>query len=164
MFLIAGLIRHKRGTMDMKSLGGLYAQYPKTSLLIALVLFSLVGIPPLSGFWPKIFLFKEAFTLEYYAFVAALVFGSFVTLFVIARMWSEVFWKDVPANVDIEDKFEPLPLARKILLVLPIGILAAATLFIGLNAEEIVQLVDRISDQLLDTSAYVQAVLGNQNL
>src|SRR5690606_36497211 len=28
MFLIAGLIRQLRGTMDMKKLGGLYAQYP----------------------------------------------------------------------------------------------------------------------------------------
>lgn len=163
MFLIAGLIRLQRGTMDMKSLGGLYAQYPKISLLIAIVLFSLVGIPPLSGFWPKIFLFKEAFTLENYAFVAALVFGSFVTLFVIARMWSEVFWKDVPTEIEMEDNFKPLPLARKILLVLPIGILAAATLYIGLNAEAAVQLVDKISDQLLDPSAYIEAVLGNQN-
>ncbi|WP_159636748.1 proton-conducting transporter transmembrane domain-containing protein [Sphingobacterium composti Ten et al. 2007 non Yoo et al. 2007] len=163
MFLIAGLIRQMRGTMDMKSLGGIYAQYPKISLLIALILFSLVGIPPLSGFWPKILLFKEAFNLEQYAFIAALVLGSFVTLFVIARMWSEVFWKNIPAGTEIEDKFEPMPLARKILLVLPIGLLGAITIYLGLNAEAIVQLVDKISDQLVDTSAYVEAVLGKQN-
>ncbi|HLS36662.1 MAG TPA: proton-conducting transporter membrane subunit [Sphingobacterium bovisgrunnientis] len=163
MFLIAGLIRQMRGTMDMKALGGIYAQYPKISLLIALILFSLVGIPPLSGFWPKIFLFKEAFNLEEYAFIAALVLGSFVTLFVIARMWSEVFWKDIPAGAEIEDKFEPMPLVRKILLVLPIGLLGAITIYVGLNAEVIVQLVDKISDQLIDTSAYVEAVLGKQN-
>lgn len=163
MFLIAGLIRQMRGTMDMKVLGGIYAQYPKISLLIALILFSLVGIPPLSGFWPKIFLFKEAFNLEEYAFIAALVLGSFVTLFVIARMWSEVFWKDIPAGAEIEDKFKPMPLVRKILLVLPIGLLGAITIYVGLNAEVIVQLVDKISDQLIDTSAYVEAVLGKQN-
>src|SRR3546814_14867689 len=56
MFLIAGLIRKLRGTMNMDKLGGLYAQYPLLSLVIAIVLFSLVGIPPLSGFWPKIYL------------------------------------------------------------------------------------------------------------
>ena len=160
MFLIAGLIRHMRGTMELKYLGGIYKDYPKISLLIALVLFSLVGIPPLSGFWPKIFLFKEAFNLAHYAFVGALVLGSFVTLWVIARMWSEVFWKDVPEKEKIEDKYSPMPLARKILLVLPIGILAASTLFVGLNAEVIMKLVDQISNQLIDTSAYVKAVLG----
>jgi multicomponent Na+:H+ antiporter subunit D len=163
MFLIAGVIRQLRGTMDMKKLGGLYAQYPKISLLFALVLFSLVGIPPLSGFWPKIYLFDAAFTLGQFPFGIALILGSFITLFVIARMWAEVFWKDVPPDVEVEDKFEPLPLFRKILLILPVCILTGVTLYIGLNAENIIQLVDKISDQLLDTSSYVEAVLGKQN-
>jgi len=163
MFLIAGLIRQLRGTMDMKKLGGLYAEYPKISLLIALILFSLVGIPPLSGFWPKIYLFQEAFSHQQYFFVAALIFGSFITLIVIAKMWSEVFWKDVPPGEIVENKFEPLPLIRKILLVLPIGLLGLATLYVGLNAEAIVKLVDKISDQLMDTAPYVEAVLGKNN-
>jgi len=163
MFLIAGLIRQLRGTMDMTKLGGLYAHYPKISLLFALVLFSLVGIPPLSGFWPKIYLFKAAFTLQQFAFVGALILGSLVTLYVIAKLWAEVFWKDSPSDVIVEDKFEPLPLFRKILLVLPICILCSVTLFIGLNAETIVQLVDKISDQLLDSTMYIEAVLGKQN-
>jgi multicomponent Na+:H+ antiporter subunit D len=78
-------------------------------------------------------------------------------------MWAEVFWKDVPPDVEVEDKFEPLPLFRKILLILPVCILTGVTLYIGLNAENIIQLVDKISDQLLDTSSYVEAVLGKQN-
>lgn len=162
MFLIAGLIGQLRGSMDMKKNGGLYAEYPKLSLLIAIVLFSLVGIPPLSGFWPKIFLFQEAFTQSQYFFIGALIVGSFVTLYVIAKMWAEVFWKNVPDEVIIENKFEPLPLVRKILLVLPIGILGLATLYIGLNSEIIIQLVDKITDQLIDTQPYIEAVLGER--
>ncbi len=163
MFLIAGLIRQLRGTMDMAKLGGLYKYYPKISLLFALVLFSLVGIPPLSGFWPKIYLFQAAFTSQQFAFIGALILGSLVTLYVIAKLWAEVFWKDSPPNIVVEDKFEPLPLFRKILLVLPICILCSVTLFIGLNAEAIVQLVDKISDQLLNNTMYIEAVLGKQN-
>ena len=160
MFLIAGLIRQMRGSMDMKNLGGIYRGYPKISLLIALVLFSLVGIPPLSGFWPKIYLFQEAFHYQKYFFVAALIIGSFVTLYVIAKMWSEVFWKELPATAIIDDNFAPMPLIRKILLVLPIGLLGAATLYIGLNAEVVVVLVDKISNQLINTQPYLEAVLG----
>ncbi len=163
MFLIAGLIRQMRGTMNMKSLGGLYAQYPKISLLIAIVLFSLVGIPPLSGFWPKVYLFQASFTNGQYIFAAALILGSFVTLYTIANMWSEVFWKDVPAGVEVDNKFEPMPLFRKILLVLPIGLLGCVTLYVGLNAEAIIVLVDKISDQLISTQPYIEAVLGKQN-
>jgi len=160
LFLISGLIRKLRGTMNLSKLGGLYAEYPKLSLLIALVLFSLVGIPPLSGFWPKIYLFEAAFTEKNYVFLASLVFASFITLFVIAKLWSEVFWKDRSAADTFEDSFKPLSGLKKALLVLPIGLLAATSLFIGFNAEFIIQVSDRISNEMLDTTPYVKAVLG----
>lgn len=162
MFLIAGVIRQLRGTLDMNKLGGLYKEYPKISLLMALVLFSLVGIPPLSGFWPKVFLFQDAFAQQHYLFVAALILGSFITMVVIAKMWSQVFWKDSPADVQVEDRFQPMQLYRKVLMILPIGILAAATLFVGLNAEAVVLVAEKIASQLIDTSPYVEAVLGHK--
>ncbi|WP_407431559.1 proton-conducting transporter membrane subunit [Arcticibacter sp.] len=160
LFLIAGLIRQLRGTMNMSKLGGLYAHYPKISLLIAIVLFSLAGIPPLSGFWPKIYLIEAGFSTNNYAFVLSVIIGSFITLYVIARLWSEVFWKDDPADEVVTDSFKPLSPFKKVLLVLPIGILAATTLYIGLNAEMIIQVADRISTEMLDTTPYIQAVLG----
>src|SRR3546814_7594195 len=73
MFLIAGPIRKLRATMNMDKLGGLYAHYPLLSLVIAIVLFSLVGIPPLSGFWPKIYLFEAGFMDNQYALLAAII-------------------------------------------------------------------------------------------
>ncbi|MEZ0452538.1 proton-conducting transporter membrane subunit [Sphingobacterium thalpophilum] len=163
LFLIAGVIRQLRGTMDMNRLGGLYAQYPKISLLFAVVLFSLVGIPPLSGFWPKIYLFRDAFQLEKYAFAAALIIGSFITLLVIAKMWAQVFWKDVPEPAVIEDKFANMVGYKRTMLLLPVMLLAAASLYIGFNAEAIIRVADQIAVQLLDTSPYINAVLGGQN-
>lgn len=160
LFLIAGLIRQMRGSMDMKKLGGLYAEYPKISLLMAIVLFSLAGIPPLSGFWPKIYLLQGAFEHAHYFYAGALILGSFITLFVIAKFWSEVFWKKSPDPDTIEDKFKDLIGIRKIALILPICILAASSLYIGLNAEIIIQVADRISSEMLNTTPYIQAVLG----
>lgn len=160
LFLIAGLIRQMRGSMDMKKLGGLYAEYPKISLLMAIILFSLAGIPPLSGFWPKIYLLQGAFENAHYFYAGALILGSFITLFVIAKFWSEVFWKKSPDPDTIEDKFKDLIGIRKIALILPICILAASSLYIGLNAEIIIQVADRISSEMLNTTPYIQAVLG----
>ncbi|KKX46680.1 proton-conducting transporter membrane subunit [Sphingobacterium sp. IITKGP-BTPF85] len=134
IFLIAGLIRQMRGSMDMKKLGGLYAEYPKISLLIAIVLFSLAGIPPLSGL-AKIYLLQGAFQTGHYFYAGALILGSFMTLFVLAKFWSEVFWKKPQDPDAIEDKFKDLIGIRKVALILPICILAASSLYIGLNAE-----------------------------
>ena len=144
--------------MTMDKLGGLYRQYPKISLLMALVLFSLVGIPPLSGFWPKIYLFKESFIQQKYFFIAALIIGSLATLYVIAAMWAKVFWKDTPAEIVVENKFEALPRFKKALLLAPIGILGSVSVYIGLNAEAIIHVADRISGELMDNSSYINAV------
>ena len=76
-------------------------------------MFSLAGIPPLSGFWPKIQLFGESLKAEQYALLGAIIFASFVTLYVIAKMWSEVFWKDSPKRLTEDiDRFAPLRLSK----------------------------------------------------
>ncbi|SKB51555.1 multicomponent Na+:H+ antiporter subunit D [Parapedobacter luteus] len=163
IFLIAGLIRKLRGTMNMDKLGGLYAEYPLLSLVMALVLFSLVGVPPLSGFWPKIYLFEAGFMDGQYALVAAIIVGSFATLYVIAKLWAKVFWKDQPDAPDGEtpaDEFKPLNPFRKSLLVVPIVFLAAITLYIGLAAENVAAVAKHIAHEMKDISPYIEAVLG----
>src|SRR5690606_29618232 len=51
LLMMTGIIQKIRNTIDMTRLGGLYKDYPKTSVVMAVAMFSLVGIPPLSGFW-----------------------------------------------------------------------------------------------------------------
>ncbi|MNT32394.1 putative monovalent cation/H+ antiporter subunit D [compost metagenome] len=77
-------------------------------------------------------------------------------------MWAQVFWKDVPDPEVIDDKFAGMIGYKKTMLILPIVILASASLYIGLNAEAIIHVADQIATQLLDTSPYINAVLGGQ--
>jgi len=161
VFMITGVLFKIRETVDMQRLGGLYKDYPKLSFVIAIVLFSLVGIPPLSGFWPKILLFQEAFKAHQFPMLIALIFASFVTLYVIARMWAEVFWKDSPKPLTEEiDHFAPFSTSGKIALVLPIVALAGVSLFIGLNANAIIEISTRAAHEMMDSSGYINAVLG----
>ncbi|MCY1518979.1 Na(+)/H(+) antiporter subunit D [compost metagenome] len=160
LFLTTGLIRQLRGSMNMSKLGGLYVQYPKLSILMAIVLFSLAGIPPLSGFWPKIYLIEAAYEKENYALIAGIIIGSFITLFLVAKIWSEVFWKDPSTEEFMVDNFKPLSTFKKTLLVFPIGLLALTSLYIGLNAEVIIKVADRIANEMVDTTPYIKAVLN----
>lgn len=163
VFLISGLIRDLRGTTNMDKLGGLYADYPKLSLLMAIVLFSLAGIPPLSGFWPKVYLIEGSLVNNNYIYIGALLLGSFVTLYVIARMWADVFWKNPPKPEVLEDSFKNSSLSRKSLLVIPVVLLAAVSLYIGLGAENIIRISEHIASEMMDTTPYVEAVLGRQH-
>lgn len=160
LFLMTGIIYKIRGTVNMDKLGGLYASYPKLSVLMAIVLFTLVGIPPLSGFWPKIYLFRAGFDTHSYVLLGCIVFASFITLVVIARLWSEVFWKNVPEGRVVTDGLKNMKPYQRGLLIGPVVFLACVSLYIGLGAETIITMSRHIVAEMMDTSVYVNAVLG----
>lgn len=167
LFMVSGLIRSISGTVNMDKLGGFYANWPKLSLLMAVVLFSLVGIPPLSGFWPKIYLFEGSFMNNSYYLIGALIIGSFVTLYTIAKLWAAVFWKPKPEEENTIESVSSLDYVtwdkfKRVRAVLPIILLASVSVYIGLGAEHIIVLVKRIASEMMDTSVYINAVLGNK--
>lgn len=165
IFLIAGVIHKLKGSFDQRELGGIYQKYPYLSILFILPLLSLVGIPPLSGFWPKINLLEAAFVEKHYLVGAAIIIGSFITLFVIARMWAEVFWK-LPGKKPTKKHamyFNKLTMNQKRLIILPIIFLTLVSLYIGFGAERIVQVSETIANELMDPSPYINTVLNSLN-
>ncbi|AVR44521.1 Na+/H+ antiporter subunit D [Christiangramia fulva] len=161
LFMLSGLVYRLKGTNSMRALGGLYAQWPKISLLLFIPLFSLVGIPPLSGFWPKINLIKQGFGGDYYITVAAIIFASFVTLVIIAKLWAEVFWKD-SQPLKLKENFgffSKMTTLKKFQFVFPIALLSLVSLYIGFGAEHIQELSARIADELVNHQGYIDTVL-----
>lgn len=161
LFMLSGLIYRIKGTNSMRALGGLYANWPKISLLLFIPLFSLVGIPPLSGFWPKINLIKAGFAEGHYITVAAIIFASFITLVIIAKLWAEVFWKD-SQDLKLKENFQFFARStnfKKLRIVFPIALLSIVSLYIGFGAEHIQELSARIADELINTQGYIDTVL-----
>jgi multicomponent Na+:H+ antiporter subunit D len=160
LFMVSGLIYRITGTNSITACGGLYAQYPLFSLLIAIPLFSLVGIPPLSGFWPKISLITAAFEIENWWAIGAILFASLITLVIIAKVWANVVWKDkpeLPERLDFR-YYEKLTKEGKIQLVAPIVFLSLVSLYIGFGAEHVQQLSSRVASELMDSQQYIDAV------
>ncbi|WP_417884836.1 proton-conducting transporter membrane subunit [Zunongwangia sp.] len=163
LFMVSGLIFKIKSSNSMRMLGGFYAKYPKISLLIFIPLFSLVGIPPLSGFWPKISLISEGLNLHNYWVVGGIIFGSFITLIIIAKLWAEVFWKDAKA-IPEKPKFEyfsDISRAKKSQFIIPIIFLSLISLYIGFGAENIQILSQRIAHELTNSQQYIDTVLNN---
>ncbi|WP_029037365.1 proton-conducting transporter transmembrane domain-containing protein [Salinimicrobium xinjiangense] len=162
LFMVSGVINRIKGTGDLKKLGDLYADRPLMSFLFAIPLFSLVGIPPLSGFWPKISLISAAWDLNNYWIIAAILLGSFLTLIIIVKLWSEVFWKTgqkLPEQQNFP-YFNKLRNYKKTQLIVPIVFLSLITLYIGFGAESIQNLSVRISEELLNKQIYIDAVFN----
>lgn len=167
LFMVGGLIYRIKGTNNIKSLGGLYEDYPKLSLLIAIPLFSLVGIPPLSGFWPKISLITASYNVENWWVIGSILFASLITMVIIAKVWAAVVWKDrveLPKRLNFR-YFDKLNLTRKTQIIAPIIFLSLVSLYIGFGAEHIQQLSARVAGELMDNQQYIDAVFKTgQNL
>jgi multicomponent Na+:H+ antiporter subunit D len=164
LFMVSGLVLKINGTQDIKDLGGLYKSYPLLSLLMAIPLFSVVGIPPLSGFWAKIFFVQGALEVKDYLLVTSVILGSFLTLWVIGKVWSEVFWKkgeDLPKAANGE-YFDSLNTVNKWSFVFPMVFLSLTSLYIGFGAKHVINLSQKIAADLVDPSSYIQVVLQNQ--
>ena len=87
----------------------------------------------------------------------ALAVGAF-TIFSMTKIWAEAFWTPHPDNV--EPKLNRLENGMFWPLILPIAGLAVLTCIIGLFPEPFVQFAEGTTAQLLDPTAYIEAVLG----
>lgn len=164
LFLITGVIRLMNGSVNMNHLGNMYKDYPKISFVFAIVFFSLVGIPPLSGFWPKINLLTAAFEQQQYIYAIGLIFASFITLYVIIRIWAKAFWKEKTSTLDrLTNNFEGKTLVEKTYLIAPIVILMLITCYFGFFAQNIYEISSKIANQMIDKTDYINAVFGHIN-
>jgi multicomponent Na+:H+ antiporter subunit D len=155
LFLVSGVVYHLRSTYQLKKLGGLYRFYPALGILFLIPAFSLAGVPPLSGFWAKFILIRAGLEQGNYLIVATALAVSLLTLFSMAKIWAEAFWKAPPeANSNGENP----PLSGLFNLVLPIAALAAITIIIGLVAEPFFALANAAANQLLHPTEYINAV------
>jgi multicomponent Na+:H+ antiporter subunit D len=157
LFLVSGVVYQLRGTYQLKKLGGLYRFYPGLSLLFLIPAFSLAGIPPLSGFWAKFALVRAGLEIEQYLIVATALIVSLLTIFSMTKIWAEAFWKPLPAAENTVGAQNP-PLTNWPNLIIPIAVLAALTVLIGLFSEPLFVLATSAAEQLLDPSEYIKAV------
>jgi NADH-quinone oxidoreductase subunit N len=53
-FAIVAFLRNSIHSEEIKDYAGLIRQCPSAAVAMTIILFSLVGLPPLAGFWPKL--------------------------------------------------------------------------------------------------------------
>ncbi|UJP64066.1 proton-conducting transporter transmembrane domain-containing protein [Mongoliitalea daihaiensis] len=160
LFIISGFIGKLTGSQLISEQGGIYAKYPLLALLMAVPLFSLVGIPPLSGFWAKIYLVQSSFEKQEYFIAFAIILGSFLTLWVIAKVWTESFWKDQPSTIRNGKDWKSFSFQEKLGILTPIIFLSVCSLYIGLDAENIASVANRIAVDLLNPAEYIDGILS----
>jgi len=161
LFLMSSVVRRLCGTFELKRQGGLYQSRPFLAVLFLIPALSLSGMPPLSGFFAKLPLVQAGLGAGRYAIVATALAVGLLTLYSVANIWAEAFWKPLPQDATADVGPQRLAAGETTpLLLLPVVALAAMTVAIGLGAEPVFSLATEAAEQLLHREGYIQAVLG----
>ncbi len=115
---------NETGREQIEEYRGLSRTNPLMSLMMMVCLFSLAGIPPLSGFVGKFFLFSVASQGGYHWLVAVAAVNSTVSLYYYLRVVRQMYIEPVYPDA------QTIPVTRK--LVFTETFLFAAVIFLGI--------------------------------
>jgi len=147
------------GTDDLDHMGGMLKKRVWLGVLFLVAAMSLVGLPPLSGFFGKLVIIREGWSDHWWLSVIGLATGA-LTLLSMMKIFSYAFWSPAPAaaapvtSVDIPRQpgksWAPAYVGIVMLVVAAVGV--------GLGAEPIYRVAEVAGRQMHDPTDYIQAV------
>ena len=143
LFFIAAIVFRLTGSYDLRRIGGVYRARPGLAVVFAVPALSLIGIPPLSGFWAKLLVVRESFALGHVAWAVVALLVGLLTLYSMTKIWFEAFWKPHPV-----DDWRPATGTRLGPAYGVVLSLASLTLLLGLWPEPFIQYAQTASAAL----------------
>jgi multicomponent Na+:H+ antiporter subunit D len=171
LFLTASAVERERGSGRLSRAGGMMRQRPAIAAAFGVLALALAGLPPFSGFVPKLSLLRAAADTEAWLLAAASVFTSVLTLASMVKMWQGGLGDrvvepatttrqkvPVPAGGAADSGPAAAPVATRRAAAGPALGLAALALLLGLGAGPMLSVAERAAEGLLDPTAYLEQV------
>lgn len=175
LLLTIGALEHTYGSGRLDRLSGLARREPWVMAVMALGMFSLVGLPPTSGLWGKVGLLQapsqqitDGDAVLGWAALCAVVLASVGSMLGLQRVWRHLAWGEDMTTYRPDDpttgrgEEQPLPdevrVPRRLLAPGAAMIALSMALFAGIGV--VLPSIDVAATDLLDVEAYVEAVIG----
>jgi multicomponent Na+:H+ antiporter subunit D len=157
LFLSTAAIEEATGTDRIADLGGFAGHAPVLAGAVFIGLLSLVGIPPLSGFFGKLLAFDAAVRslavrpgVRGVVLFGALLVGAVLTLLYATRAWVGGFWGVETTVVEVATVD-----GRQVAVVVA---LAVAVVLVGVGFDPVYRFAETAANAALDSQAYVETV------
>jgi NADH-quinone oxidoreductase subunit N len=137
---VVGAMAHKDGQEDIYHLdnyAGLGKRAPVTAILMAILLFSLAGVPPTLGFYTKFVLFLSAIRGELLWLAIIAVLNSALSVFYYARIVMYMYWGKPEGERIDESPAYMVSLVVAVVLILVLGLYPEPLYRFALNAAEV---------------------------
>ena len=130
-FLCVLWMRDQKGqpVESIDSLAGLSQTRPGMAAALAIFMFSLAGIPPLFGFWPKLLVFQAAVAAGFAPLAVAAILGTVIGAYYYLKI-IKVMYMDEPAEPygRVREPVQGLLMLLAALLISPLGYLLIGAL------------------------------------
>ncbi len=148
LLLGAGLSQKLTGTVNLDEMGGLMTKAPFASTFLLVGFLSLAGIPPLAGFFSKLFLLQAGFVQGAYAATGTVLAAGLLSLYYNFATYQRLAWGGGGAEAG------PASPA----MYAPVAFLAAFAVIFGLGVPWLYEWSQLVAAQLAAPDLYVAAM------
>lgn len=155
LFLSAGYMIYRTGSMEISSFEGMGKRMPLTALAFTIGAFSIVGLPPFIGFPSKFLIIRAALAKEATLFtllVGLILLGTVIECAYFFRVIQVMYFKTGKGSEERKDA----PAAA----LIPMGVFAAVIVFIGVYPKLVTDILGPAASELLDRMVYIRSILG----
>ena len=142
LFLVAGAIVYRTGIRQIRELRYLSVKMPWTTAIFTVAAFSMIGIPPTTGFFSKLYLILGAIDAEQWLFVAVILVSSVLALMYFVNVMRYMYFPEAGAGGSATGD-RPVANEAPLTMLVPMGILAVVIVMLGLfNGEVVTRFLD----------------------
>lgn len=155
LFLTAGYMIYRSGSMEISTLAGMGKRMPLTSLAFTIGAFSLVGLPPFVGFPSKFQIVRGALANEETLFtvlIGLVLLGTVIEGAYFFRVIQAIYFKKGNGNPDRNEA----PIAA----LIPMFLFMILIVVIGIYPKLVTRILDSAASELLNRTDYIRSVLG----
>ncbi len=148
LFLSAGYLVFHSGSKKISALDGLGHNKPLTSFFFALGALAIIGLPPFSGFWSKLYILTSAAKGGFITAIALILFSGIVEAVYYLRVVGRLYFK--------KDKSKDSVRRTPVSGLVAMGILAVVIIFVGLYPHTLIEVLKPAAQDLVDKAAYIK--------
>jgi len=149
LYLLAGQAAALAGGFSLAGLGGLYRRSSGFAAVSFILFVAACGLPPFSGFWPKVILVRASIDVGAWWLAAAILIGGFLMTIVFGRVFLLAYWRPAAAPQTAASIGWQAGLPLLILTALVVGF--------GILPEWLLEMAQAAATGLIDPTPYLQS-------
>ena len=151
LFIVVGLVIYTSGVKFLQKCG-LINKYPLLAWTYFIIVLSLAGVPPFSGFYGKALIIR-GLVLDNHIYIATLVAASgLIVFYSLVRIFLNIFYDNINKTLQLR----PLPKG----ILVPLVSIVAVAFLIGIFSNQLDGLINNGVQMILDPKKYIEIVLG----